>query len=184
MPVPLSQLDDLERILFTEEQIASRVAELGARISEDYRDKDLVLTGILKGGVFFLSDLSRRIALPHEYDLVGAQSYKTGTMPAAQVRITKDIDINIRGRDVLLIEDIYDTGNTLSTVRAMIEMDRPRSVEICTLISKNKHRDHPVDIKYVGFEIEDCFVVGYGLDYRERYRNLGCIGILHPEFYQ
>ncbi len=173
----------LERILFTQAQIAERVDELGRRISEDYQGKDLVLIGILKGGILFLSDLSRAITIPHQFDLVGAESYKGGTQPTANIRVTKDIDLSIQGRHVLLIEDIYDTGNTLRVLREMLQIYRPQSIEICALLAKRKPRPHPIPIKYVGFEIDDVFVVGYGLDYKERYRNLRCIGVLHPEFY-
>lgn len=173
-----SQIDDLQSILFTEEEIRSRVAELGARITHDYQGKDLVLVGILKGGITFLVDLSRQIAVPHQYDLVGAQSYKGGTRPTHDVQITKEVDLPIRGRHVILVEDIYDTGNTLSTIYMMIKMYQPASLEVCALLSKVKPHNRQIEIKYVGYEIEDVFVVGYGLDYKEFYRNLRCIGVL------
>lgn len=179
-----SQVDDLDRILLTESRIAEKVAELGARIAEDYRGRDLTLISILKGGIIFLADLSRRIPMPHQFELVGAQSYKDGAVPSGDVRITKDIDLEIHGRDVLIIEDIYDTGATLRTIREMILLYNPRSLEICSLLVKDKPRDKELDIKYTGFEIEDVFVVGYGLDYREKYRNLSCIGVLAPEIYR
>lgn len=181
--VDSEQTHDLESVIFTREQIGERVQELGEQISRDYQGKELVLIGILKGGILFLSDLSREITIPHQFDLVGAESYKGGTQPTPEVRITKDIDLSIEDRHVLLIEDIYDTGNTLRVLREMIRIYRPASVEICALLAKRKPRAHPVSIKYVGFEIDDVFVVGYGLDYKERYRNLGCIGVLNPEFY-
>jgi hypoxanthine phosphoribosyltransferase len=174
---------DLERILYSREQIAERVQELGQQISHDYQGKKLVLVGILKGGILFLSDLSREIAIPHEFDLVGAESYKGGTHPTEDVRITKDIDLSIEGKHVLLVEDIFDTGNTLRVLRKMLKIYRPESIEICALLAKRKPRANPVELKYVGFEIDDVFVVGYGLDYKERYRNLNCVGVLHPEFY-
>jgi hypoxanthine phosphoribosyltransferase len=180
-PASTALMQDLQTVLFTEEQIARKVAELGARISRDYAERDLVLIGVLKGGVVFLSDLSRAITVPSEYDLVGARSYKEGTRPSAEVTITKDLDLPIRGRDVLLVEDIYDTGNTMRAIHEMLAMYRPRSLEICSLLRKSKRRDNPMEIKYVGFEIDEVFVVGYGLDYKERYRGLRCIGVLNPE---
>ena len=180
----VAQLQDLTGVLFSKEQLATRVAELGEAISKDYEGKDLVLIGILKGGVVFLSDLSRQITIPHVYDLVGARSYKGGTRPSPQVSITKDLDLPIKGRDVLITEDIYDTGNTLRAVLSMIEMYRPRSVEICALLRKKKVRQPELAVKYVGFEVDDVFVVGYGLDYREHYRHLSYIGILNPEVYE
>ena len=179
-----TQMEDLQSILYTEEEIRSKVAELGRRISEDYQGKDLVLVGILKGGITFLADLSRSITVPHQYDLVGAQCYKGGTRPTQDVRITKELDLPIRGRPVLLIEDIYDTGNTLHTIHTMIKMYQPASLEICALLSKTKQHNQTLEIKYVGFEIEDVFVVGYGLDYKEFYRNLRCVGVLQPEIYR
>lgn len=177
-------MDDLEAILITEDGLKSRVAALGAQISHDYQGKDLVLIGILKGGIIFLSDLCRAISIPHQYDLVGAQSYKGGTRPTPNVQVTKDLDVDVSGKHVLIIEDIYDTGNTLRVIRRMLEIFSPASVEVCALLSKRKERDNPLSIKYVGFDIEDVFVVGYGLDYKERYRSLKCIGVLHPEIYQ
>lgn len=179
-----AQLDDLQTILFSEEEIRAKVNELGARISQDYQGKDLVLIGILKGGITFLADLSRAITLPHQYDLVGAMSYKGGTRPTQDVQITKELDLQIRGRHVVLTEDIYDTGNTLSTIHQMLKMYQPASIEICAMLSKNKPHAKNVEIKYVGFEIDDVFVVGYGLDYKEFYRNLRCIGVLSPEMYR
>lgn len=176
-------MQDLQSVLFSKEQIANRVRELALQISKDYQGKDLVLIGILKGGILFLSDLSREITLPHQFDLVGAESYKGGTRPTRDIRITKDIDLSIQGRHVLLVEDIYDTGNTLQVLQEMLKIYRPASISICALLSKRKSRPNPMELKYVGFEIDDVFVVGYGLDYKERYRNLHCIGILHPEFY-
>ncbi len=176
--------DDLARVLFTSEQIATRIAELGEKISHDYQGKDLVIVGVLKGVVFFLSDLSRQISIPHQFDLVGTHSYRNGTTPNAQVSITKDVDLDVQGKDVLLVEDIYDTGNTLLLVYDLLKMYRPNSLEVCSLLYKNRKRDRTLPIKYVGFEIEDVFVVGFGLDFKENYRNLDCIGVLHPEIYQ
>lgn len=183
-PAPTSLQDDLSAVLHGEEEISAKVAEMGARIARDYAGRDLVLIGVLKGGIFFLSDLSRAIALPHEFDMVGASSYKDGTVPTPEVTITKDLDLSIRGRDALLVEDIYDTGRTLNAIHSMLEMYQPRTLEVCALLRKEKPRTPEIDIKYVGFDIEDVFVVGYGLDYKERYRNLRCIGVLAPEIYE
>lgn len=173
----------LERILFTEEQIHSRVADLGRQISNDYRGKPLVLISILKGGILFLADLTRAITIPHAFDLMGASSYK-GTRSTGKVIITKDTELDIHGRDVLLVEDILDSGHTLSVIIELLKIQDPASVEICCLLNKKRERKLTVPLRYTGFEIPDEFVVGYGLDYNESYRNLSGIGILKPEIYQ
>jgi hypoxanthine phosphoribosyltransferase len=175
--------DDIEEVLFTAEQIAQRNAEIGAQISRDYADKDLILISILKGGVLFLADLTRQITIPHGIELVGASSYKGGVQASGGVRITKDVDQSLHNKDVLLIEDIYDTGNTLHVVYELLKIHRPASVEVCAMLRKNKPHFQKLDVKYVGFDIEDVFVVGYGLDYKEIYRNLPCIGVLKREKY-
>jgi hypoxanthine phosphoribosyltransferase len=177
-------LDDLARVLLTHEQIAARVSDLAARISHDYQGKPLVLVGVLKGGVFLLADLSRELSIAHQIDLVGASSYKSGAQPSTRPHITKDVDLDLRGKDVLLVEDIYDSGATLRLVHDMIGMYQPASLAICALLVKKKQRERQLPIQYIGFEIEDVFVVGYGLDYKERYRNLKCVGVLHPEMYE
>lgn len=175
---------DLARVLLTPEQIAERTAALGAEISRDYAGRDLMLVSILKGGIVFLADLTRHITIPHGFDLVGAASYGTSIRSSGQVTITKDVDVNLLRRDVLVIEDIYDTGRTLKVVCDLLRLHHPRSLEVCALLHKIKPRDFEVPLRYVGFEIPDEFVVGYGLDYAERYRNLPCIGVLKPELYQ
>ena len=177
-------LGDLERVLISEERLERRVTELATEISRDYNGRDLVLVSVLKGGIVFLADLIRRMTIPHQIELVGASSYHGGSTPAPSVRITKDVDQNLAGKDVLLIEDIYDSGNTLGVVHELLEIHRPASLEVCALLRKNKPRERKLEIKYVGFDIEDAFVVGYGLDFKERYRNLPCIGVLHPSMYQ
>jgi hypoxanthine phosphoribosyltransferase len=176
---------DLERVLFTREQIAERVLELGRQISEDYRGKNLVLISILKGGIVFLGDLMRAITIPHSFDLIGASSYR-GTVSRGKVIITKDVELDLRGKDILVVEDILDTGHTLSVVCELLRIQNPQSLEICCLLNKQRVRDRELrqPLKYVGFEIPDEFVVGYGLDYNERYRNLSCIGVLKPEIYR
>ncbi len=175
---------DLSSVLLSEEQIAARVAELGEEISRDYEGRDLVLVSVLKGGVVFLADLMRRITITHQIELVGASTYKGGTVPTPNVRVTKDVDASLAGRDVILVEDIYDTGNTLHVAYDLLELHRPASLEICSLLLKRKPHLQRLTVKYLGFEIEDQFVVGYGLDYKEHYRNLPCIGVLNPEIYQ
>ena len=175
---------DLEEVLLTEAQISARIAEIGAHISQDYRDGDLVLIGILRGGLLFLGDLTRAIHKPHAFDMVAASSYAGTAASRGYVAITKDVNMNLDGKDVIVIEDIYDSGRTLSLVRDLIKAHNPRSVELFALLSKNvPHRDKPCDLRYTGFTIPDKFVVGYGLDYREHYRNLRMIGVLKPSVY-
>jgi hypoxanthine phosphoribosyltransferase len=181
--VAMDLMQDLERVLIDEKQLAERVAELGRQISEDYAGKDLVLVSILKGGIYFLADISRAIKIPHQIELVGASSYKGGTSPTPGVRITKDVDQNLQDKHILLIEDIYDTGNTLHVVYELLGLHRPASIEVCAILHKNKPHKQELALRYIGFDIEDVFVVGYGLDFKELYRNLPVIGVLKPEMY-
>lgn len=174
---------DLERVLIEEDALQRRIAELGEQITADYAGRQLVLVSVLKGGIVFLADLMRRIDLPHQIEMVGASSYKNGVTPDAYVRITKDVDANLAGSDILLIEDIYDTGNTLHVVHELLQLHQPASLEVCALLRKHKPHRQILDVKYVGFDVEDVFVVGYGLDFKEHYRNLPCIGVLKPELY-
>ena len=174
---------DLQSVLYTPEDIQRRVDELGAQISSDYRGKDLVLISILKGGIIFLADLMRSISIPHAFDLVGSSSYRGGVASSGKVVITKDVELDLRGKDILLVEDILDTGNTLAVICELLRIQAPASLEICCLLHKKREQKFQIPLKYTGFEIPDEFVVGYGLDYRERYRNLRCIGILKPEVY-
>lgn len=176
-------LQDIERVLYSEEDIRNRVADLGRQISADYAGKDLVLISILKGGILFLADLTRAITIPHAFDLMGASSYK-GRSSSGKVIITKDTELDLRGKHVLLVEDILDTGHTLSVIIELLKIQDPASVEICCLLNKQRERKLTVPLKYTGFEIPDEFVVGYGLDYNEHYRNLSGIGILKPEIYR
>ncbi|MBN1902790.1 hypoxanthine phosphoribosyltransferase [Candidatus Sumerlaeota bacterium] len=177
-------IDDLEYILLSEQDIQKRVTEIAAEIDRDYTGKDLVLVCILKGGIIFLSDLTRQITIPHAFDMVGAESYGASTTSSGHVIITKDVQMPLVGRDILLIEDIYDTGSTLKVVRELLQVHTPRSVEVCALLWKEKKdRTHQVPVKYVGFKIPDVFVVGYGLDFNEKYRNLRSIGVLKKEIY-
>lgn len=175
---------DLERVLFDREAIQTRVRELGRQISEDYRGKELVLISVIKGGIVFLSDLMRAITIPHAFDLMGASSYRGGTRSTGRVIITKDAELDLRGKHILLVEDILDSGHTLNVICELLRIQEPASLEICSLLNKNRKRDFNIPLKYVGFEIPDEFVVGYGLDYKEHYRNLSCIGVLKPEVYR
>jgi len=176
--------DILERVLLTREQIEGRVKELAAEISRDYAGKDLVLISVLKGGVIFLADLTRLLTILHSYDLVGASSYLGKTKSSGEVRLTKDVDLEIKNKHVLLIEDIYDSGATLVFLKDILQVHSPASIEVCSFLDKEKKHKHHVKVRYVGFHIPDVFVVGYGLDFQELYRNLDCIGVLKPEIYE
>ncbi len=176
-------MNDLQEILFDRETIQRRVQELADQITADYASGDLVLITILRGGMIFLADLSRGLKLRHTYDVVGAASYGQHSESAGQVLITKDVEIRLQGKDILLVEDIYDTGRTLRVVRDLLQVHGPKSIEICSLLVKNRPRAYDMPIRYVGFEIPNVFVVGYGLDYDEQYRHLDCVGILKPEIY-
>jgi len=176
-------LNDLQEVLFDRPTIDRRVGELAEQISAEYADGDLVLITILRGGLIFLADLSRRLTIPHTFDVVGASSYGTHTESSGQVLITKDVEIKLHGKDILLVEDIYDTGRTLRVVRDLLQVHGPKSVEVCSLIVKERPRTYEVPIRYVGFTIPNVFVVGYGLDYNENYRHLDCVGVLKPEIY-
>jgi hypoxanthine phosphoribosyltransferase len=176
---------DIEEVLFSEKQIATRVREMGEEISADYEGKPLVLVGILRGALVFLSDLSRAITVPHSFDMVGASSYGNATSSSGRVQITKDVEVNLRGKHVLICEDIYDSGRTLSAIRDLLRVHHPESIEVAAFLYKKvKKRAAKVDIKYQGFDLPDKFVVGYGLDYSEFYRNLPYIGVLNPRVYE
>jgi hypoxanthine phosphoribosyltransferase len=174
---------DLESILLPAERIQQRVAELGRDIARDYQGKDLVLVAVLKGGAIFLSDLTRAVEMPHALEFMGAASYGASVVSSGNVRITKDLDSDPGGRHILLCEDIYDTGRTLKAVWDLIGRRNPASLKICSLLVKDRPRVEPMTIDYVGFNIPDEFVVGYGLDYNEHYRNLPMVGILKRERY-
>ena len=165
-------------ILIDEESLRARVAELGEEISNDYEGRDLLLVGVLKGAVFFMADLMREIALPCEVDFMAISSYGAGTDSSGVVRILKDLDINIRDRNVLVLEDIIDSGLTLSYLVRNLGAREPASLDVCALLVKEGRRESDVPVRYVGFEIPNRFVVGYGLDYGERYRNLPHVAVL------
>jgi len=162
-------------------ELRARVAELGQEISADYAGRELLLVGVLKGAVFFMADLMRSITVPCEIDFMAISSYGASTDSSGVVRILKDLDINIEGRHVLVVEDIIDSGLTLSYLLRNLESRGPATIEICALLTKPARREIDVPVRYVGFEIPDRFVIGYGLDFAERYRNLPYVGVLHPD---
>ncbi|MBI2953166.1 MAG: hypoxanthine phosphoribosyltransferase [Chloroflexi bacterium] len=170
--------DDIQDVVVAEEEIRSRVAALGAQITTAYEGKELVLVGVLKGALMFVVDLARAISLPLEIDFMAISSYGRSTESSGVVRIVKDLDASIEGKHVLIVEDIVDTGLTLKYIREVLETRNPASLRICTLLDKTKKRKADVTLDYVGFEISDQFVVGYGLDFAELYRNLAFIGVL------
>jgi hypoxanthine phosphoribosyltransferase len=175
--------DDIAEVLVDEEQIQAKVAELGRSISEDYRGKTLVLVGLLRGAIVFLSDLMRVIDIPVQLDFIGISSYGATTESGA-VRLVMDLETDISGRDVLIVEDIVDTGKTLSYLVQNLRARQPASLRICALLDKPERRQVPIVVDYVGFEIPDKFVVGYGLDFAEGYRNLPFVGVLKEHLYK
>jgi hypoxanthine phosphoribosyltransferase len=175
---------DIDRILISGEDIQSKIRELGDAITEDYRGKDLLLVGVLKGAFVLMADLSRHIRLPLQFDFMAVSSYGAATKTSGVVRILKDLDHDIKGRDVLLVEDIVDSGLTLAYLLKNLRARGPASLEVCALLHKAEVQKVAVDIRYKGFEIPPEFVVGYGLDYAERYRNLPYVATLKPETYR
>jgi hypoxanthine phosphoribosyltransferase len=171
----------VEEVLIDEDRLRARVAELGEEISADYAGRDLLLIGVLKGAVFFMADLMRHLTVTCEVDFMAISSYGAATDSSGVVRILKDLDINIAGRDVLVVEDIIDSGLTLSYLMRNLEAREPASLEICALLTKPDRREIDVPVRYVGFEIPNRFVIGYGLDFGERYRNLPYVGVLDPD---
>ena len=169
------------KILIDEQRLQERIRELGRELSQDYAGRELLLVGVLKGAVFFMADLMRNISVPCEIDFMAISSYGAATDSSGVVRILKDLDINIEGRHVLVVEDIIDSGLTLSYLLRNLESREPASLEICALLTKPDRREIDVPVKYVGFEIPNEFVIGYGLDFAERYRNLPYVGVLHPD---
>jgi hypoxanthine phosphoribosyltransferase len=181
---------DIKSVLLSSEQVQARVAELGAQLAEDYRDvinahhQDLLLITVLKGAVFFVTDLARAIPLPTQLEFMAVSSYGSSTSSSGVVRILKDLDRDINERDVLIVEDVVDSGLTLSWLLRNLAQRHPRSLRVCALLRKPDAARANVDIKYVGFDIPNEFVVGYGLDYAERYRDLPYIGTLDPRVYE
>jgi len=174
---------DIERILFTEAELKQRVTAMAAEINRDYAGKAPMLVSVLRGSFIFMADLIRGIALPCTVDFMSVSSYGKGTKSSGQVQITKDLSEDISGRDILVVEDILDSGNTLNYLLKILQARHPASIRLCALLDKPSRRVQPVSAEYTGFSIPDYFVVGYGLDYAEKYRNLPYIGVLKPSVY-
>ncbi|WP_273652408.1 hypoxanthine phosphoribosyltransferase [Cellulomonas fimi] len=180
---PVDMGADLERVLLTEEQLHARLDEIAAQVDADYAGKDLLLVGVLKGAVMVMADLARRLHSPAQMDWMAVSSYGSGTKSSGVVRILKDLDTDLHGRHVLIVEDIIDSGLTLSWLLSNLRSRGPASVEIATMLRKPEAAKVEVDVRYVGFDIPNEFVVGYGLDYAEKYRNLPFVGTLAPHVY-
>ena len=178
-----NMMDDIEKVLYSEEDLQKIVQRVGKQISEDYQNKNLLLVSVLKGSVVFMADLMRSITVPYEVDFMSVSSYGAGVKTSGVVKIIKDLDNPVEGLDLVIVEDILDSGLTLSYIREMLEQRNPHSIKICTLLDKPERRSVDVETDYCGFVIPDKFVVGYGLDYAEKYRNLPFIGVLKPEIY-
>ncbi len=181
--VPNRWRKEVERVLITDEQIARRVKSLAREIERDFRGREMVVVSLLNGTVMFLADLIRHLNLPLRLDFMGVSSYGPGT-ESGKLVFTKELRLDVRGRDVLLVDDILDTGKTMSRVLPKIQALKPRRIKICVLLDKPCRRTEQIEADYAGFEIPDFFVVGYGLDFAERYRNLPFVGVLHPHVYQ
>ena len=175
---------NIEKVLLTKEQLEQRIKELGAEITRDYQGKELVLAAVLRGSYVFMADLTRAIDLPLTVDFMAVSSYGAGTVSSGQVEIKKDLSDPIEGKNLLIIEAILDSGNTLYYLMDVLSARHPASIRICTLLDKPERRVKPIKADYAGFVIPDAFVVGYGLDYAEKYRNLPYVGVLKPEVYQ
>ncbi len=174
-------MEDNISVLLSEEEINLRIKSLGAQISEEYAGKSVHLICILKGGVFFLCELAKRITVPVSIDFMSVSSYGDSSVSSGKVKIVKDLDMSLEGKDVIVVEDIIDTGNTLSYLFKVLSQHNPNSLKLCALLDKPDRRESDVRVDYTGFTIPDEFVVGYGLDYAQKYRNLPYIGIVHPE---
>ena len=174
---------DIEKVLFSAEQLREITERIGEQISFDYQGKNLLLVSVLKGSVVFMADLMRAIKIPCRIDFMSVSSYGAGTKTSGVVKITKDLDINLEGYDLLIVEDILDSGMTLHYIIEMLKARHPASVRICTLFDKPERRVAEVHADYVGAQVPDAFIVGYGLDYDQKYRNLPFVGVLKPEVY-
>lgn len=175
--------NDILSVLLSEEELQKKVNELGAQISADYAGKRLLMVSVLKGSVIFMADLMRAVTIPAEIDFMSVSSYGSSSKTSGVVKIVKDLDINLEGYDLLIVEDILDSGLTLSYIKKILLERKPNSIRICTLLDKPERRRADIRADYFGFEVPDEFVVGYGLDYAEKYRNLPYIGVLKPEVY-
>ena len=176
--------EDIKEIIFTEEQIQAKIKELGGQISKDHKGEDLLVVGILKGSVIFVADLIRNITIPCEMDFMAVSSYGKSSESSGVVRILKDLDSHIEGKSVIIVEDIVDTGLTLSYLLTYLKERGAKNIEIVSLLNKSARRKVNINVKYLGFEVPDEFIVGYGIDYAERYRNLPYIGVLKREVYE
>lgn len=176
--------NDIKEILLTEEAIKAKTRALGELITKDYKDKDLIVLGILKGSVMFMADLLKEIKLPCKMDFMAVSSYGDSTESSGIVKIIKDLDFEIKGKHILIVEDIIDTGITLKYLMKYLSARNPSSLEIVCLLNKPERRKENLEVKYLGFDVPDHFLVGYGLDYAEKYRNLPYIGILREEIYK
>lgn len=176
--------EDLKEILFSEETLKDKIVDMAKKISEDYEGKDLLVVGILKGSVIFAAELIKNISIPCEIDFMAVSSYGNSTETSGVVRILKDLDQHIEGKHILIVEDIVDTGTTLNYLLKYLKARKAASIKIATLLNKPARRKVEIDVEYIGFEVGDGFIVGYGIDYAEKYRNLPCIGILKPEVYE
>ena len=174
---------DIEKILYTEEELSRRVKELGAQIAADYAGRQPMLISVLRGSYIFMADLTRAISLDVTVDFMVVSSYGAGTVSSGQVEIKKDLSDSIEGRDLIIVEDILDSGNTLYYLMDVLRARRPASIRVCALMDKPERRTKPITADYAGFTIPDAFIVGYGLDYAERYRNLPYVGVLRPSVY-
>ncbi len=181
--VPPRWRKEVERILITEEQIARRVKTLACEIERDFRGRETVVVSLLSGTVMFLADLMRHISLPMRLDFIGVSSYGSGT-ESGELVFTKELRLDVRGRDMLLVDDILDTGKTMSRVLPKLRAFKPRRIKVCVLLDKPSRRVEKIKADYIGFSVPDFFVVGYGLDFAERYRNLPFVGVLHPHIYK
>src|ERR1035437_1871430 len=181
--VPPRWRTEVERVIITEDQIARRILVMARAIERDFRGREMVVVSLLNGTVMFLADLIRHLNLPLRLDFIGVSSYGLGT-ESGDLVFTKELRLDVRGRDVLLIDDILDTGKTMSRVLPKIRVLKPRRIKICVLLDKPARRVEKIKADYIGFEIPDYFVIGYGLDFAERYRNLPFVGVLHPHIYK
>ncbi len=180
---PLLWREEVEQVLISEEQLAKRIRQISKQIQHDYVGKEMVIVSLLNGTVLFLADLIRNISLPLRLDFIGVSSYGEGT-ESRELVYTKELRLDVRGRDVLLVDDILDTGKTLKSVMAKLQQLKPREIKTCVLLDKPERRVEKVEADYVGFTIPNYFVVGYGLDFAEKYRNLPFVGVLHPRMYK
>ncbi|HZL79083.1 MAG TPA: hypoxanthine phosphoribosyltransferase [Candidatus Limnocylindrales bacterium] len=181
--VPAGWRKEVERVLITDKQIARRIKILAREIERDFRGREMVVVSLLSGTVMFLADLIRHLNLPLRLDFIGVSSYGVGT-ESGELVFTKELRLDVRNRDVLLVDDILDTGKTLSRVLPKLRLLKPRRIKTCVLLDKPARRTEKIKADYIGFEIPDYFVIGYGLDFAERYRNLPFVGVLHPHIYK